>query len=368
MAQEAFSTDNQEGNLASTVRQASVAQLDPTVCPQWRELIGRKPIDLFHSPRWMNVISESFDVGFHGVALERSGNPEAAVAWVELDDMFGHRRVTLPYCDYADMIASTQEDRSTLMQEAMSAGVPWTLRSHDSDLSDETDWDVSTREFAHHVIDVTPDEDDLFASLSSMARRNTRKAVKAGVEVFEGTTKDHLRSWVDLHIGLRRNKYGMLAQPFSFFENIWDEFIAKGDGFLLLAKRDGEIIAGTVYLVSGNTCFYKFNASSAESLGSRPNNALMWHGMLKARERGLSHVDLGRTSATQQGLKDFKASYGGVESAMTEYRFTPPGYSPERTDEENREVITQVTDLLTAPSVPDSALEEASKVLYRYFG
>ncbi len=345
-----------------------ISQIDPVTDRAWNRLIDQKPVDLFHSPRWMKVVAESFDVNIKGAVIERHGNPLAGVVWSELDDIFGTRRVTLPYSDYSDIIAADDKDCLALMNVVMSSGVPWTLRSHKTDLADSTDWDTSTRKFAHHVIDVTADEDDLFASLSSMARRNTRKADKAGIEVVEGSTKDDLRAWVDLHIGLRRNKYRMLAQPYSFFENIWDEFIANGDGFLLLAKHNGKIVAGTVYLVSGNTLFYKFNASDMESLKLRPNNALMWQGMLRARERGLEAVDLGRTNDSQEGLKDFKASYGGVPSVMTEYRFTPPGYEPDKAAVDAREVISEVTTLVTDPGVPNSVVEQASSLLYRYFG
>lgn len=350
------------------IRHEAVTEVDPVSDQAWRKLIDRQPIDLFHSPRWIKVISQSFDIKVKATVIDRAGDEVAGVAWSKLDDLFGTRKVSLPYSDYSDIIAANSKDCNSVMQAMLSGGTPWILRSHYDDLAQHTDWSASTRKFAHHVIDVTPGEDDLFASLTSMARRNTRKAEKSGVEIVEGTSKDDLRAWVDLHIGLRRNKYRMLAQPFSFFENIWDEFIAKDDGFLLLAKYNGEVIAGTVYLVSGNTCFYKFNASSAEGLKYRPNNALMWQGMLRAKQRGLTAVDLGRTNDSQDGLKDFKASYGGVPSVMTEYTFTPPGYEPDHASEESRKVISEITTLMTDPSVPDSVVEQASSVLYRYFG
>ena len=45
----------------------------------------------------------------------------------------------------------------------------------------------------------------------------------------------------------------MLAQPYSFFEHIRDEFIANGEGFLLLAKynrRDYRRKPFTLYLAT----------------------------------------------------------------------------------------------------------------------
>jgi hypothetical protein len=206
--------------------------------------------------------------------------------------MFGRRRVTLPFSDYSDLIADTAADRDALLAAGRAANIPWLVRSHDTQLG-ASDACAGQREFVHHIIDVTPSVDDLRANLSSMARRNTRKAENDGVEIFEGTTKDHLRAWVDLHRNLRREKYHLLVQPFSFFENIWDEFIAPGDGFLLLAANNGQIIAGTVYVNSGDTCYYKFNASSADSLGTG------------VRRRDRISSDVREATAPQAGARPF---------------------------------------------------------------
>ncbi len=314
----------------------------------------------------MKVVAGSFELKFGGCVIEREGQAVAGVAWSDLDDIFGRRRVTLPFSDYSDLIADNVEDRTALLEAGRSGGAPWLVRSHDTQLDGEVTCD-GQRQFVHHIIDVMPEIEDLSASLSSMARRNTRKAEKNGIEIFEAANKDQLRSWVDLHRNLRREKYHLLAQPFSFFETIWDEFIAPGDGFLLLAALNGQIIAGTVYVASGNTCYYKFNASSSDGLHLRPNNALMWQGMLRAKERGFEHVDLGRTSVSQPGLAEFKASYGGVASSMIEYRFVPPGYVQPESEIQTCSVISQLTSLLTDPQVPDCVNEQASNLLYRYF-
>ena len=348
----------QTGNQAIT--------FDPVTDAAWKQLVSRKPTDLFHSPRWMKVVAASFDLKFGGHVIERDGRPVAGVAWSDLDDMFGRRRVTLPFSDYSDLIAESMEDRDALLEAGTAGNIPWLVRSHDAGLG-SSEACSGQREFVHHVIDIRPDVDELSTGLSSMARRNTRKAENSGVEIFEGTSKDHLRAWVNLHRNLRREKYHLLAQPFGFFENIWDEFIAPGDGFLLLASHNGEIIAGTVYVNSGNTCYYKFNASSPDSLRLRPNNALMWQGMLRAKERGFENVDLGRTSVSQPGLAEFKSSYGGVASSMIEYRFVPQGYEQSGSEVQARKVISQLTTLLTGPQVPDSVTEQASELLYRFF-
>ena len=64
----------------------------------------------FHSPRWMKVIEESFDIKVSAAVLERSGKHVSGVAWSSLDDLFGSRRVSLPYSDYSDIIATMPGD------------------------------------------------------------------------------------------------------------------------------------------------------------------------------------------------------------------------------------------------------------------
>ena len=250
----------------------------------------------------------------------------------------------------------------------MPAGQPWVLRtmarSAPHGLAEVTE---STR-FKWHGIDLTPHEDELWRGLSSMVRRGIRKAEKEGVKIANAESRDQLREWFLLHLRLRKSKFHLLAQPYEFFLNIWDTFVEKGDGFLSLASADGRLIAGTLYLVWKDTCYYKFNASSPDSLLLRPNNLLMWHGMREAKRRGLRLLDLGRTNAAQEGLLTFKRGFGAVEEDLLALTFEKsPAAAWEDPAAEARELLQNISGTLAGPTVPDDITEKAGLLLYRYF-
>ena len=56
------------------------------------------------------------------------------------------------------------------------------------------------------------------------ARQNIRAAERHGVSVRFGSDLDDVHAFHDLHRNTRKRKHRLLAQPVSFFENIWKAF------------------------------------------------------------------------------------------------------------------------------------------------
>jgi CelD/BcsL family acetyltransferase involved in cellulose biosynthesis len=61
---------------------------------------------------------------------------------------------------------------------------------------------------------------------------------------------------------------------------------------------------------------YKFGASDASSWSLRPNHLLFWHAIRAACEQGRRWFDFGRTDIGQEGLRNFKLSWGAVEEPL----------------------------------------------------
>ena len=105
-----------------------------------------------------------------------------------------------------------------------------------------------------------------------------------------------------MHLKIRKYKYGLLAQPFLFFQNIWRHFVESQRGFLLLAVLDDKILAGDLFLQWKDTLYYKFNASIPEDLSHRPNDLLIWEAIQQAKKQGLQFLDFGLSDFDQEGL------------------------------------------------------------------
>jgi CelD/BcsL family acetyltransferase involved in cellulose biosynthesis len=174
----------------------------------------------------------------------------------------------------------------------------------------------------------------------------------------------HLGEFVRLHVALRKRKYRMLAQPYAFFATLRNHFKDTGGWFPLAAFHGERVVAVTVFLKWKDRLFYKFNASAADALPLRPNDALMWEGLRLAHELQCSTLDLGASDDTQPGLIRFKRNYGAEEREIRDYRYSP---LPVPAGAGRKAVLGHAAELFTLPVVPDHVTRLAGAVLYRYF-
>src|SRR4029450_8455838 len=118
-----------------------------------------------------------------------------------------------------------------------------------------------------HGIDLRSEVDALWRGIHDTSKRAIQKALRSGVVVHLAQELDEVRVFYDMHLKLRKYKYGLLAQPFAFFGSIWREFVEHQRGALLVATCEDRIVGGVVLLEWGGTVYYKFNASAPEELG-----------------------------------------------------------------------------------------------------
>lgn len=348
-------------------RQTGIRTVDPVTDAAWAELVTSRPSTIFHSPDWMRAIQKTYGFNPEAAVIEQDGTPLAGLPWLQFSDFVGDRRISLAFSDFCDPLFTTPDQARTLAEAAFGNGdQPWNLRARVSNLPDVAFPVIGIGEYKWHGVDLTPDEDALWKRMASMTQRGVKKAKREGVEIRIAQDKSELREWFLLHMRLRREKHELLAQPYSFFENIWDAFVEKGQGFLMNAIFDGKIIGGTLYLNWQDTCYYKFNASDPDYLQVRPNNLLMWQGMLTAKERGFRMLDFGRSSADQDGLVTYKRSFGSNEDDMHSVTY---GYADRQKDttKQAKQLLGNLTRLFIDQGVSDDVMEEAGNLLYPYF-
>ncbi len=334
---------------------------------RWDVLVRSRSTSVFQSPPWLRVLSDTYDFPVRArLLLGADGVPEAGVVYAEIDDFMDPRINSLPFSDYCDPIVPDLATWRRLTDGLVASGRRMDVRCLNSDvpLSDER-FEVSSLA-AWHGVDLHPDLADIWVRIHSSARRAIRKADSAGLIVATASTKEDLRAFYDLHLGIRKYKYRLLAQPFRFFERIWNEFIEEERGFLVIAKLDGQAVGGILFLEWQGVLYYKFNASDRSSLSVRPNDRLIWEGIKIAKSRGLGLVDFGLSDLAQEGLVRYKRKYATEERAITQFRYTPAG-SPSHADGVARGVLQELTGLLVDDGVPDEVTARAGDLLYRFF-
>ena len=154
-----------------------------------------------------------------------------------------------------------------------------------------------------------------------------RAATRHGVTVRFGSGLDDARAYHDLHRRTRKRKHRLLAQPVSFFENIWKQFSPDDSIVVGFAEHEGDVIAASFYLVWNDVWYYKFGASIFERSVVRPNEILAWESIRNGRDRGCRSYDWGVSDLDQPGLVAYKRKLATEERRVSVLRHTPAGYT-----------------------------------------
>jgi CelD/BcsL family acetyltransferase involved in cellulose biosynthesis len=339
---------------------------DAAVDPRWERLTTTQPSSVFHSRRWLRVLTDTYGFRVRAHVLGDADGPHAGMAFVDVRDFLDRRIVSLPFSDFCDPLATSAPLWRALVDDLLDQRCRVNLRClHNTVPLDDDRFAVVDRAL-WHAIDVQRDEDEIWRGIPGSARRALRKANSRDVTLRVAEDEADLRAFFDLHLRVRKHKYRLLAQPYALFANIWEQFLSSDHGALILAVTDGRVIGGCLFLEWQDVLYYKFNASDHDHLAARPNDRVLWEGIRYAQKKGLQRIDLGLTDTAQDGLVRYKRKYATDERTITLLRHDPPGRPTDR-DVEARGVLRDMTRLLTDPSVPDTVTEQAGDVLYRYF-
>jgi CelD/BcsL family acetyltransferase involved in cellulose biosynthesis len=320
---------------------------------------------LFSSAPWTRAVARTY--GFEVSATVRNADgagADAALLFARVSDLRGERIVCGPFSDYCDPLAGDAEAWRELVAPLLAMRLPVTLRCLRSSWpAQDARFTVSGRA-AWHGVDLDRTEEDIWHGLDGPARRDVRKAQRLGVTIREGSTIEELKAFFDMHCQVRKTKYRLLPQPFAFFESLLGAFSPEGRLVVLLAEQDGAVVAGSVFLIWGDTLYYKFSASLDRR--ANPNDLIVWEGIRLGRSRGLRRFDFGASDYDQPGLVKFKRKFATEVGEIVRLRWLPPGHADQRAEQAGR-LLSRMTHLLTDPAVPDPITRAAGEALYAQF-
>jgi len=345
----------------------SISYVDPSRDTLWQQLVAHKASTVFHSPEWIKVLQETYNFDIRAIVLlGNTSDPKAGIAYCTIEDMMDPRIVSLPFSDFCDPIVEDGDDWNCLVAEILNNGHRMSLRCLHNQLPLRDKRFTQTKRAKWHCVDLQRDEEIIWQGLRGSARRAIRKAQRDGVVVQIAQNKDDLRAFFELHLRVRKYKYKLLAQPYRFFESIWDHFIARGMGVLMLASQEDEVIGGVLFLEWQNKLYYKFNASNPDYASLRSNDLVVWEGIKYGQGKGYHYLDFGLSDWDQEGLLQYKRKFATQEKTVTFLRYNPDG-SPTRAEKQMRLLLPQLTDLFVDEGVPDHLTERAGDILYQFF-
>ena len=172
------------------------------------------------------------------------------------------------------------------------------------------------------VLDITRDERALLAGMDG-AERKIRKAEREGVEVTEAQSLADVEAYHALSEDTAdriRTRSRFTELPRAFFVDIWRHMVPAGHARLFLARHQGELIAGNLFLIHGDTMLYYQGASTRDRAQTHRQApaACFWAAIRAARALGLARFDFGGCTPTadpadpRHGLWEFKKKWGGT--------------------------------------------------------
>lgn len=347
--------------------QMKIVWLDPRTDPLWRRLVERNTSSVFHSPSWIQVLTDTYgwNAGAY-VMLDDNGDPCAGIPFCRISDILGDRIVALPFSDYCDPLVEGTRDWEALIEQILPEHCPINLRCLHNDVPFLDERFTMAKQAKWHRLDLRPDLDSLWRAMHESTRRAIRKSQREGLTVRKAESDQELRFFFEMHLKVRKYKYGLLAQPYSFFQNIWKHFVEKQRGFLLFALHEDKIVAGDFFLEWKDTLYYKFNASLPDNLSHRPNDMLIWEAIQYGKKEGYTYLDFGLSDIDQEGLVRYKRKFATEEKIISFLRHEPNG-GPTPGEKEMRALLARLTHRFTDQLVPDPVTEKAGEALYRLF-
>jgi lipid II:glycine glycyltransferase (peptidoglycan interpeptide bridge formation enzyme) len=197
------------------------------------------------------------------------------------------------------------------------------------------------------ILDLGHAEEALLAAMKSKTRYNIGLARKKGVVVEEGSAGD-LPAWYELYRETARRDR-ITLHPFDYYRRQFELAAAPGGPVslkLLLARHQGELLAGIIVALMGQAAWYLYGASSDRKRNLMPAYALQWEAMRMARRAGCLSYDLfgippaDDPAHPMHGLYRFKTGFGGRllhRLGCWDAPFRPAGYQAYRLAERGRE-------------------------------
>jgi lipid II:glycine glycyltransferase (peptidoglycan interpeptide bridge formation enzyme) len=290
--------------------------------------------------------------------------PDGIVACRITSWLTGTRLVSLPFADHCEPLLGGAGDGHPLLRELLAES----KRQHCKYLefrpleeaSDPGDDFQPTESFYFHELDLRPELDKLFKSLSKDSiQRKIRKAEKEKVAYEVGRSDEFVAQFYHLLL-ITRRRHQLPPQPIAWFHNLAR---SMGDALhIRLAKKDGTPIAALLTLRHGSNMIYKYGCSDGafHQLGGMP--FLFWKLIEEGKATGAGILDFGRSEIENEGLVAFKDKFGTTKRKLTYYRYPKTRKQASHAWGDSG-IARRMFSIL-----PNGVLSAAGKLLYRHIG
>jgi len=284
-------------------------------------LLEGRAVPCFCSLAWVRTLEEGLGARGAWYALERDGVFVTALAGVHLK--FGPVRMfyaNLPYGGLVGEVEGFPELVAALEAQLRGEGV------HEVRIV-RTAFDAfgppegyERTEAVHHLLDLAPLDFSQDRPYPSAVMRNVRKGWQAGVQAApldDPVQVDHLYA---LYAETMKRHGAPTTWTRRFFRQLYERLAVSGPAEILLARRDGRVLAGLILIRWGDVVHYFMGASDPDILDVRPNDVLFYEAIRRSAAAGARTFDFMTSRPTDAGLIRFKEKWGGQPHPLWIYR------------------------------------------------
>jgi len=150
-------------------------------------------------------------------------------------------------------------------------------------------------------------------------RRCEGRIQEAGIRLVKAETRREVKDWYRVLVKLYRDKHHMIAQPLGLYERLLCSETGRSFAELLLAKSGDRTLAGIVLFKGKEEWDYSWAARDMEYAAYGLNALLIDWAVRMAIDEGVSILNFGSSSPSDEGLRAFKTSWGCRERKVLYY-------------------------------------------------
>jgi hypothetical protein len=333
---------------------------------QWDNFVASHPDGTpYHLSGWLKTIVDAY--GFKPLlygAQDADGTLSAVFPLFKINDVLrGSRLISLPFSDYGGPLFRPHVEGSEIIASLRKNTEKDVRFIEIRGNMPETEGFVSNKYYKRHLVDLRKKVPDMLKTIDKKTiQYGIRKAEKSGITIKEANDASGMREFTRLNM-LTRKKHGVPSQPTIWFEQLLKSVITAGNGFILTAELNNQVIGASLFLKCGQKLHYKYNASDPAILRSAsPNHLLTWTAIKWGNENNFITLDFGRTSPDNEGLMRYKEMWGAIVVDIP-YFYYPKIKGATSIQEKNYfyRLSTRGWRLL-----PNFIAEKFSKVVYKY--
>jgi hypothetical protein len=323
-----------------------VIETDPQTDPRWAALVLSHPkASIYHHPAWLEALSREYrQEALHLACESDDGQLLAVLPMIYTKGLplnlggplTGRRLSSLPRTPLGGPISTDERATIAIVQEALRRvrGEPrlqLQIKAEGPDLEGVVDNIVCSPWRNSYLLELPSVSEGPFRIKDGHERTRIKwsvnRAAKLGVTVRPAETESDLREWYGLYLEtMRRNT--IPPRPYRLFAALWEILKPRGMMQLLIAEHQRgaktKIVAGSIFLMFGDTVSYAFNGSDRRDLSLRPNDAIQWKAINDACANGYRRFDFGEVPENHHELAKFKAKWGASPVRMYRYHSIGP--------------------------------------------